>query len=288
MNKQYVLRRLLYTSGLFVGLTFCVDAKTTGLDYAAGSLRYDSVWTCDQPKSNWYCDEEAKTEPPQAPQKPVVKAKPVEPPRPKTDRIELKDLETAEQLRAELKRREDVAVMKPTPENIKDYLDAWQLTQNTAAKFADSWQRVVWQNPQYDYSLKHPTNNAALNIAKQQKEQTRSQALAELSKHHGLIFFFRSDCTYCHTMSSTLRVISERFGMEVLPVSIDGQGMPQYPNFVDGRGIAAQWGVEVVPAVFIASKDTKEHAPIGFGVMSFSELTDRIFVLTNTKVGDNF
>ncbi|MFY0080245.1 conjugal transfer protein TraF, partial [Acinetobacter baumannii] len=43
-----------------------------------------------------------------------------------------------------------------------------------------------------------------------------------------------------------------------------------------------------VPATFIASKKTKEHAPIGFGVMSLNEVIERIWILTNTKPGQDF
>lgn len=271
----------------------CVNANAASVNaYSNGKLNYESVWQCDRLKPNWYCDEQPEAEPEAAPpiaKKPEVpKAKAPEPQDDKPKRIEIPDLKTTEQMKVELKRREDVAVMTPTAENIKDYLELWQVVQNKASSFADSWQRVVWTNPKFDYSLQHPTNNSALRVAQQEREQTRSQALLDIAKHHGLIFFFRSDCSYCHKMSSVLKMLTAQYGMEVLAVSIDGAGLPAYPNFVDGRAVAAQWGVETVPALFIGSKDTKEHAPIGFGLMSLTEVAERIFVLTNTKVGENF
>ena len=46
--------------------------------------------------------------------------------------------------------------------------------------------------------------------------------------------------------------------------------------------------MSVVPALFIGSKATGDHAAIGFGQMALSEIINRIAVLTNSKPGDNF
>jgi conjugal transfer pilus assembly protein TraF len=254
--------------------------------YAAGGEKsvfdYDSIWKCDKSKLNWYCDEEEKstpavrkpTEQVAIPQQPVLK--------------DLSKLKTAEELRKELKVREDIAIMQPTEQNIKNYLEAWHMTMDKGTVFADQWRRTVWANPQFDYSLKSPSNNSALRVNNQMKDENRGNYLRAIAKEHGLIFFFRSDCPYCHQYAPTLKMLSETYGIEVLAVSIDGAGLPDFPNFRDGRAVAQQWGIEKVPATFIASKKTGEHAPIGFGVMSLQEVIERIWVLTNTTPGQEF
>lgn len=246
---------------------------------------YDSIWKCDQAKRNWYCDEEEKkSTPAQRPEQPEPVASPQQLP-------ELKDLsklKTAEELRKELKVREDIAVMVPTEQNIKNYLDAWHLVQDKATVFTDQWRRVVWTNPQYDYSLRNPVNNTAVRVNNQAKDQDRTNYMREIAKEHGLIFFFRSDCPYCHQYAPTLKLLSEMYGIEVLGVSIDGGGLPEFPNPRDGRAVAQKWGIEKVPATFIASKKTGEHATVGFGVMSLQEVIERIWTLTNTQPGQEF
>ncbi len=253
----------------------------------AQSLDYQSIWTCDNSKPNWYCDEEADQ---RARARPMPKPRPMElKPELKTPkRIEIKNIKTSEEMRVELKRREDVAVMTPSESNIKDYLELWQVAQEKGAVFADTWRRVVWQNPELDYSLKRPANNAAINIYDNQTNDKEDGQLAALAKEHGLIFFFRSDCQYCHAMAPTVKLLSEKYGMEVLGVSIDGGGIPEFPRPTDGRAQAAKWGIEKVPALFIASKTTADKAAIGFGMMALSEIKNRIFVLTGSKPGENF
>lgn len=247
----------------------------------AQSLDYPSVWQCDANKPNWYCDIEEDVPPAAARPQPVRKDR-------GPGRIELKDIKTAEQLRQELKRREDLAVMDPSEQHMKDYLELWQLTQDKGSVFADSWRRVVWQNPSLDHAQKRPVNNSAIKIYDEGRLRNEEQQLRTLAREHGLIFFFRSDCPYCHAMAPTLRMLSDQYGIEVLPVSVDGQGLPDFPQPRDGRAQAAAWGVERVPALFIGSRQTGDRAPIGFGMMALSEIVNRIFVLTGTRSGENF
>lgn len=267
-------------------LIFFIGLLTIGHANAQNSLDYPSVFKCDTNKFNWYCDMDEEQ-----PRRPV---QPAAPPMPQvqkpatSQRIETKDIKTAEQMRVELKRREDVTVMSPTEQNLKDYLELWQIVQEKGSVFADSWRRVVWTNPELDYSLRRPTNNSAIKVQEQVRNASEEQHLKEMAKAHGLIFFFRSDCPYCHAMAPTLKSFSEKYGIEVLGVSIDGGGLPDFPNPRDGRAQAQKWGVERVPALFIGSKETGDKAPIGFGMMSLTEIINRMFVLTGTKPGQSF
>ncbi|HFF4782908.1 TPA: conjugal transfer protein TraF, partial [Acinetobacter baumannii] len=267
MNKL-ILASMVVFSGL------------TQLTKANNVLDYDSVWNCDRTKVNWYCNKPKEETPVQEVKKETPKQAPLFDPI-----TDLNKLKTATELRAELKKREDIAVMYPTEQNIKNYLDAWHLVQNKATVFTDQWRRVVYQNPDYDYSLRNPSNNAAIKVQAQAKQTQIDGYLKNLSKEQGLIFFFRSDCPYCHQMAPILKQLSQMYGFEVLGVSVDGAGLPDFPNPVDGRAVVQKWGIEKVPATFIASKKTKDHAPIGFGVMSLNEVIERIWVLTNTQPG---
>ncbi|MDR8320443.1 conjugal transfer protein TraF, partial [Acinetobacter baumannii] len=97
-------------------------------------LDYDSVWNCDRTKVNWYCNKPKEETPVQEVKKETPKQAPLFDPI-----TDLNKLKTATELRAELKKREDIAVMYPTEQNIKNYLDAWHLVQNKATVFTDQW-----------------------------------------------------------------------------------------------------------------------------------------------------
>ncbi|MBS2132331.1 conjugal transfer protein TraF (plasmid) [Burkholderia thailandensis] len=262
-----------------------VIAATAALAAAAGyaradGLEYPSAWTCDADKFNWYCDEDASTSAPPAASAPAA-ANPKNP-------DDFSQIRTADEMRKALAQRLDVANMDPTPEHIKSYIKLWEYVQEKSAVFADQWRRVVWQDPSLDYSLKRPTNNVAVHSYDDRRNTDQEDQLHALAQKHGLIFFFRSDCQYCHAMAPTMKLIAERYGIEVFPVSLDGRGIPGFPHPAADHGQAATWGVQQVPALYIASKETGDHAMIGSGTLSLQDIIDRIFVLTASQPGELF
>ncbi len=145
-------------------------------------------------------------------------------------------------MRVELKRREDLAIMDPSKEKLTDYLQLWQIVQDKGSTFADSWRRVVWQTPELDYALKRPSNNLAIRTFNNTADALQEAQLRALATDHGLIFFFRSDCPYCHAMAPTLKMLSDKYGIEVLAVSVDGRDWLNFRILRDGRAKAAAWG----------------------------------------------
>lgn len=287
--RQSFMHRLMQTATVLVGLAASIaNAATSSAD---NSLDYPSIWNCHAgdvsayaPRANWYCDDVpgAPAEPPA----PTVASAPVAASAPA--RIEIPDIKTADQMRRELARRLDIMTMDPTDENTRDYIQLSQFMQDKASTVADAWRRVVWQDPALDYTLRRPANNSAIKVFDAQRDEDQDAQLRTLAKDHGLIFFFRSDCPYCHAMAPAVKMLADKYGIDVLGVSVDAQGIDEFPHPADGRAQAAAWGVERVPALFIGSKQTGDHAAIGFGAMSLSEIVNRIFVLTGTTPGQSF
>src|SRR5690606_5285497 len=157
MTNFKVLALSLLTLGLGAG---------QGYAHAKSVLEHDSIWKCDKNKRNWYCDEQEEREVVKTP----IAISQLQQHQKKEEQRTIKDLKqikTAEELREELKFREDIAVMNPTPQNVKNYLDAWHLVQDKATVFTDQWRRVVWTKPEYDYSQKMPNNSTAIRVNNQ-------------------------------------------------------------------------------------------------------------------------
>ena len=96
-----------------------------------------------------------------------------------------------------------------------------------------------------------------------------------------LIFFYRSDCPYCHTFAPTLQAFEARHGIQVVAVSVDGGAMPGFPRSRPDNGIATALQVTQVPAVFLAQPATGKITPIGSGVLSESQLLERIAIVSS-------
>ena len=202
--------------------------------------------------------------------------------------IPLDPLNQLKQIQEELNRAQARAVLHPSPENVYEYLRLNQWRLNQASKFSDVWRRVVWQNPNLDYSLRRPVMNLAVHTYQDQRKQKEAQAVAAVAQTHGLFFFFKGSCPYCHAFGPILRRFSEMYGIDVLAVSLDGGGLPDYPNPRVDTQVANQLGVSAVPSLFLVDPKRRDVLAVGAGVMSLDELADRIYVLTQTRAGQDY
>ena len=108
-------------------------------------------------------------------------------------------------------------------------------------------------------------------------------AIGELGKDHVLFFFYRSDCPYCHAFAPTLEAFQVRHGIQVVAISVDGGPITGFPNARPDNGIATALKVSQVPAVFLAQPFTGKITPIGFGVLSESQMLERIALVTGPR-----
>jgi len=197
-------------------------------------------------------------------------------------KIEPKDFQSkwpefkhAEDIHVYLNELKDKAVMNPTVENIKDYLEFQKYVMSKSRLFADVTQRVIWSNPELDQSARKPLGEITQPITVNEKIEDTSKKLKEISEKGGIYFFFLSTCPYCHMEAPLLRQLEAMYGIKVIPVSIDGPGLPEYPHPIQDRGIAHILNVEKTPTLFFG-KPPKEIRRIANGFISLPELIDRI------------
>ena len=233
--------------------------------------RHSPYWTDSQRGWHFYEDPEPD---------PVERRSPMTVP-PKAAPQKAPELAQFEQLQKTLDEYRTIAIMQPTEANVRRYMELEAKIVGQASRFADVAQRVAWATPELDPTLHgRPVNAKALEIFEQDQRQARSRAIAALGKDHVLFFFFRSDCPYCHAFAPTLQAFQARHGITVVPVSVDGGGLPGFANPRRDNGIARTLNVTQVPALFLAQPFTGKIAPIGFGVLSESQLLERIAIVS--------
>lgn len=206
---------------------------------------------------------------------PVAEPRPA-PPASKRPR-ELVEFEAMQKRLEDLKR---VAVMNPTDTNLTAYMRYQRMVMNKSEHFAERWQRLVWTVPELDYGLTgRPTNAMAINVFDEQQRDRQAQTLKSLAASHGLIFVFRGDCPHCHRFAPILKRFEQEFGFTVLAISMDGRAIPEYPNAQSDNGMAARLNATAVPALYLTAPATRQILPVGFGVMSMTDLVERIAAL---------
>ena len=175
----------------------------------------------------------------------------------------------------DLERLQALAILEPTREHVAAYLEKHVALMEQSARFADAWQNVVWTTPEYDNTLSAPTGNAAYIQADVQSEAL-DERLTGAAQRYGLLFFFRGSCPHCHRFAPVLKAFAERYGFDILPVSLDGGALPEFPKPLGNVDAAAALQVESVPAVYLIEPRARTVAPAVFGYVGFSELGQRV------------
>lgn len=203
------------------------------------------------------------------------------------------EMTSMEDIRKELVRMRDVAILNPSQKAVHDYLKAQAWAMDKSSVFADVARRVVWANPDVDYNGKSPTANFSRLNERQREDRSRAQTMRQLAQdEYGILFFARSDCRYCHDQAPVLRAFSNSTGLEVLAISLDGGPIPSFPDAKRDNGISMMAsggeGIQSVPATFLINRRTKEITPLGTGVIAGEDLAERIRVVTRTRPGEEF
>jgi conjugal transfer pilus assembly protein TraF len=238
--------------------------------------RREAYWSDRERGWFWYREPPLERKPKPKAKPPV--AAPAAPARPAA----LLEFEALQKRVEELR---NVAIMRPTEHNIRSYLAVQAEVIDKASTFADVAQRVIWANPEFDYTVTgRPVNAKALEVFDRAQIDARENIAKALANDHALFFFFRSDCPYCHQFAPLLKAFEARFGLTVVPISVDGGPLlPVFTNPKIDNGIARSLDVRQVPALFLVEPRAGRIVPIGYGVLSESELLERLQVVSQPE-----
>lgn len=193
-----------------------------------------------------------------------------------------------EQLQQSVKLARALALMNPSEDNVKNYIQKQEAVMSVSATFTDQWRRVLWKNPGLDYSQSHrPTDSTAIRVYDQAKTAQNVALIESFAKNYGLVFFVKSDCQYCHAFAPLLKSFQTQYNIRIMTVSLDGVGVPPFNDVLPDNGIAARLNIQVTPSLYVADTFNKQYIPLSFGVLSQSELEERIVALM-TPVGKSF
>lgn len=167
------------------------------------------------------------------------------------------------------------AQLEPTPENIRDYIEKSQAITSRARQFSSAFKDEILFQPRY-VSTKQNLNAPVRTLAGNLEEEAYTQKLQASSTKYSLVFFLRSDCPFCHRFAPLLKLMADELGYVVLPVSLDGQGLPDYPQARYSPALVERMGIQQVPAVFLLSPESDITQPVSFGYVSYSAFRERL------------
>lgn len=187
----------------------------------------------------------------------------------------------------ELKAR---AILEPSQQNVTAYIRFQREQLDRASTFSDVWQRAMWQNPELDYTLQRPVSTLAKRAWIDNRKAEQETTLRNLSRRYGIFYFYAQSCGACDIFAPILKSLAASSGFNVVAVSMDGGPNGVFPNYVVDVGQHAKMGLtsKATPALVLYDTVSRRPIPIGTGILSVDEITERIFTLTSTKVGSDF
>ncbi|MDQ3230346.1 MAG: conjugal transfer protein TraF, partial [Pseudobdellovibrionaceae bacterium] len=167
-------------------------------------------------------------------------------------------------------------ILEPNINKKEQYQTHTKKINEQSQNFANVFQRTVWTNPEYDYTLEQPVASQAIIARNEAKARQDDDNLRRIASTRGLLFFFQSDCPICHRMAPILKKFAEDYGMTVIPISLDGGGLPEFPypkmNYAAGRRL----DVKRVPALFLVDPETDTIDSIGYGYSDYTTFKAKV------------
>lgn len=170
------------------------------------------------------------------------------------------------------------AVMYPTKDNVFNYIKAQKAMLERSERFAEIWQKVLWDRPEIDYSVKRPTSTVGNNLMNEIAQEDLKNKIEHVKNRYGIFFIYSTTCPYCIQYSKIIKAFSEYYNLNVQGVSVDGNFLEEWPDSIVNKGQLAKFGLEgkPVPATILFDNKSKRLVPIGYGLLTIDEIEKRI------------
>ena len=207
--------------------------------------------------------------------------------------VDLKSIQTVGELQAERDRRLHIAIMTPTPENIASYQEINTFMLEKSAMFADMWRRSLWSHPQYDFTTQHPAANFAQVSLSQNRKETRTDVVKNISEEWGLVFVVDSNCQFCDLMAPIGQLLEKEYGLQTLAINVSKTPSRSWPHARPDNGTLRRLNdlagepITTTPTLFMVNRDQQTVHRVATGVVSVEELVQRLYTLAAVKPGES-
>ncbi|WP_252180387.1 conjugal transfer protein TraF [Endozoicomonas sp. 4G] len=169
----------------------------------------------------------------------------------------------------------DKAIDLPSKENVSNYLYLDRLIKEKAERFAYVGKQVIEGDPMLDENVRRPISPAAAKIRDDTAYKAREIILRKIARMAGLVFFYQGSCRLCHIQARTVQLLSMEYGFELIPISTDGQLIPELPNSRTERSPPASLNIATYPALFLM-QPPDNIVLIRQGATSLTALAERL------------
>ncbi len=170
----------------------------------------------------------------------------------------------------------DRAIDDPSPDNIQAYLYLQKIALERAGAFAEATSRAVMADPWLDANTERPLATFAAQAVSAKAGAARRRLLQDIADGAGVLFFYRQGCAACAQQAGVLDVAARAYGMQILPIALDGSRPPSpFRAFRTDAGQSQALGVVNTPALFLV-RPPDVILPLSQGALDLDTLGERI------------
>ena len=106
-------------------------------------------------------------------------------------------------------------------------------------------------------------------------------AIAKNYNHKTLIFFYTSQCAYCHDMADILLKLTKKHKVRMIAVSDDGKKIAQLPNSISDMQLTRKFKIVSFPTLIAVDMTKKEFELMCNGLESEKIVEAKILAWVN-------
>jgi conjugal transfer pilus assembly protein TraF len=175
------------------------------------------------------------------------------------------------------------ALWKPNEQDYENLLKIQDYAIKKSEMHTVALLEVLRKHPEWNPNVKRPIVTYGRRVHYRIRENEINDYLRKYKDKAGLYFFFESNCPFCTAQASVLKLFQKLTGWQVLPISVDGICLPQYPGCQPDRGLAEKLNIKNFPAIFLVIPHYKDGKPfmqpVSYGLVSMDELKKTIYLI---------
>jgi conjugal transfer pilus assembly protein TraF len=180
------------------------------------------------------------------------------------------------QVRKNLEEKLAAALLEPTPENIRLYMEEQQKWVERSSHFAQVWAQLLLNHPHLDYTATSiPVSQYGLQLYKQNLQEEKEKLIASLVNDYGLFFFYEGQNEASALFGRIVQELAKKYGWETIAISIDGVELQGVASRKD-NGIVQTLGIDLVPALYLINPKTNIAIPVAFGLVAMDQIENNI------------
>jgi len=158
------------------------------------------------------------------------------------------------------------AVMKPTEENMYEYLVVYDIARRKALAVTNVQMAMMQKHPELNAGSDYPVAAPGRSAYIRETGREITDRIAGGRHDYGLVYFYADDCGYCTEQGNILKYFIDRYGWETKKINVN-----------ESPRVASRFNVGNVPSLMLIYKGSDDYFPVSAGVVSLNDMEEKIY-----------